>query len=181
MDLTFVSTNAGKFREVRTILAEYDVGVRWRRASLPEIQAARLDDVVRAKLGAASRPGRYVLVEDSGLFLPALRGFPGVYSAYALQTIGLEGVLRLVGSDRRARFQTVAGLSYGGRQWLRSGACEGRLAKRPVGDHGFGYDPIFVPAGHRQTFGQMRPTEKNELSHRAHAIRRIGRLIHSWS
>jgi len=178
MDLTFVSTNAGKFEEVRSILAAYDIRVRWNRRRLPEMQADRLESVVEEKLAAAARLGARVLVEDSGLFLPALGGFPGVYSAYALDTIGLEGILRLVkGRNRRAVFRTVAGLSLGSRRWTRSGECRGRIADRPAGTNGFGYDPIFIPDGERRTFGQLPAAEKNSRSHRSQAIHRIGRLI----
>ncbi|MFZ0830010.1 MAG: non-canonical purine NTP pyrophosphatase [Thermoplasmata archaeon] len=177
MDLRFISTNGGKFREVRAILADYGVRVRWSRHALPEVQAERLEEVVDAKLAAASRGAR-VLVEDSGLFIPALGGFPGVYSAYALHTIGLTGVLRLIrGRDRTAVFRTVAGLSIGTRRWSRSGECQGRLAVRPRGSQGFGYDPIFIPDGETRTFGQLAPAEKNRRSHRARAIHKIGRLL----
>lgn len=178
MDLTFVSTNAGKFREVREILARYGVRVRWRRRTLPEIQAIALDRVVHAKLEAAAGLEDRVLVEDSGLFIPSLGGFPGVYSAYALDTIGLAGVLRLVeGRPRRAVFRTVAGVSIDGTRWMRAGECRGRIADRPRGANGFGYDPIFIPDGASRTFGQMKTAEKNEWSHRARAIERIGRLL----
>jgi len=178
MDLTFVSTNAGKFREVRAILADYDVRVRWKKRPLPELQAESLERVVTEKLDAAARLAPRVLVEDSGLFLPALGGFPGVYSAYALDTIGLEGILRLLRSRKRtAVFRTVAGLAIGGRRWTRIGECRGTIAYRPRGLNGFGYDPIFIPEGERRTFGQLPPAGKNSQSHRARAIHRIGRLI----
>lgn len=178
MDLTFVSTNAGKFREVRTILAEYSVKVRWLRRELPEIQAESLEPVVQAKLSVAARWAPRVLVEDSGLFIPALAGFPGVYSAYALETIGLDGILRLLrGRPRHATFRAVAGLSLGNRHWMRAGECRGRVAHRVLGSHGFGYDPIFIPEGETRTFGQLGIAEKNRRSHRARAIRRVGRLL----
>jgi XTP/dITP diphosphohydrolase len=180
MDLTFVSTNAGKFREVRTILAGYGVKVRWMRRELPEVQAERLESVVQAKLAVAAGLAPRVLVEDSGLFIPALAGFPGVYSAYALQTIGLDGILRLLrGRERRATFRAVAGLSIGARRWMRAGECRGRIADRVRGTHGFGYDPIFIADGVTQTFGEIEPEEKNRRSHRAQAIRRMGRLLQS--
>lgn len=178
MDLTFVSTNAGKFREVRTILAEYGVEVRWLRRELPEIQADRLESVVDAKLAVAAKLAPGVLVEDSGVFIPGLGGFPGVYSAYALRTIGLEGILRLVrGRSRDALFRAVAGVSLDARRWMRSGECRGRIAHGIRGRHGFGYDPIFIPDGETQTFGQLSAAEKNRRSHRAQAFRRVGRLL----
>lgn len=178
MDVTFVSTNVGKFREVRTILAEYDVRVQWDRRSLPEIQADDLESVVEAKLTAAGESGRAVLVEDSGLFVQGLGGFPGVYSAYAYKTIGLQGILRLTrGHARNAVFRTVAALARGSHRWTLSGVCRGRIADRPRGKNGFGYDPIFIPNGQTRTFGQLDPLEKNRRSHRARAIRRVGRLL----
>ncbi|MCI4353620.1 MAG: non-canonical purine NTP pyrophosphatase [Thermoplasmata archaeon] len=178
MDLAFVSTNVGKFREVRSILGEYGVRVRWDRRRLPEVQADDLASVVEAKLADAARSGQTVLVEDSGLFIPALDGFPGVYSAYAFKTIGLRGMLTLTrGRARGAVFRTVAGLARGSRQWTVSGECRGRLADRPRGRNGFGYDPIFIPNGETRTFGQFDPVEKNRRSHRAQAIRRVGRLL----
>jgi XTP/dITP diphosphohydrolase len=178
MDLLFVSTNGGKFREVKAILDEYGVRTSWSRRSLPELQADRLETVVKAKLEAAARFGPRVIVEDSGLFVPALRGFPGVYSSYALATIGLDGLLRLVnGRKREASFRTVAGLAIRNRTWTRSGKCHGRLADRPLGRNGFGYDPIFIPDGETQTFGQLEAAEKNLRSHRAKAIHSIGRLL----
>jgi XTP/dITP diphosphohydrolase len=178
MDLTFVSTNAGKFREVRALLSEHGVTVRWLHRQLPEIQADRLESVIEAKLAAGARYAPRVLVEDSGLFLPGLGGFPGVYSAYALQTIGLEGILRLLrGRPRDATFRTVAGVSIKGQTWLRTGECKGRIADRIRGTHGFGFDPIFVPDGETRTFGELPPEEKNRRSHRAQAMHRIGRVL----
>ncbi|EQD45229.1 Ham1-like protein, partial [mine drainage metagenome] len=78
--ITFVSRNPGKAREVAAVLAPFGLGVRWRRRDLVEPQAATLAEVVRAKLAAVRDVPGYVLVEDSGLFVPSLHGFPGVYS-----------------------------------------------------------------------------------------------------
>jgi XTP/dITP diphosphohydrolase len=178
MDLTFVSTNAGKFHEVQAILLEYDVKVRWLRRELPEIQADGLQSVVKAKLAEAETLAPRVLVEDSGVFIPGLGGFPGVYSAYAQQTIGLEGILRLLrGRPRGAVFRAVAGVSLGGRRWMRAGECRGRIADRIRGTRGFGYDPIFIPDGETRTFGELGIVEKNRRSHRAQAIHRVGRRL----
>jgi XTP/dITP diphosphohydrolase len=180
MDLTFVSTNAGKSREVRTVLAEYGVKVHWARRTLPEVQADRLESVVQAKLAGARAVGPRVLVEDSGLFIPSLGGFPGVYSSYVLETIGLEGILRLLSQrNRHAVFRTVAGLSIGSRRWTCAGECRGRIAEKPRGSHGFGFDPIFIAEGDSRTFAQLDSAEKNRRSHRGKALRSVGRLLRS--
>ncbi|MGA7476376.1 MAG: non-canonical purine NTP pyrophosphatase [Thermoplasmata archaeon] len=179
-DVTFVSTNPGKFREVQNLLTPFGVRTRWRRRTLPEPQAETLEEVVVAKLAAVRDLPGYVLVEDSGLFIPSLRGFPGVYSAHFLKTWKFGPLLELLRlRDRRAYFRTVAGLQRGRRKWTFVGEVQGRIAERPRGRQGFGYDPIFIPEGGFRTFGEIPPAEKNELSHRALAIRQVGELLRS--
>jgi XTP/dITP diphosphohydrolase len=177
-DVTFVSTNPGKYREVRALLAPFGVRTRWRRRTLPEPQAETLEEVVLAKLSSVRDIPGYVLVEDSGLFVPSLNGFPGVYSAHFLKTWKFGPLReRLEHRDRRAFFRTVAGLQRGTRRWTFVGEVRGEIARRPRGEHGFGYDPIFVPRGSSCTFAEAPPAEKNALSHRARAIRQVGELL----
>jgi XTP/dITP diphosphohydrolase len=173
-----VSTNEGKFREVRAVLAPYGVAASWRRRELPEPQADSLGEVVRAKLRAVeSVPGR-VLVEDSGLFIPSLGGFPGVYSAPMLRLWRFGPILELVRRrDRAAYFETVAGLRDGGQTHLFRARVHGRIAARPRGRNGFGYDPIFVPAGWSRTFAEAPPAEKDVISHRGKAARKVGEFL----
>ena len=178
MDVRFVSSNRHKFREVAAILRPYGVRVRWLRRELPEPQSERLETVVQAKLGALPRDRATYIVEDSGLFLDGLRGFPGVYSAYVYDTIGLPGVLRLLkGRPRAALFRTVAGVRQAGRDWWVVGESRGTIAERPKGAGGFGYDPIFVPEGGRRTFAELPAEEKDRASHRGAALRRVGRRL----
>jgi len=177
-EVTFVTTNSGKFREVRDLLAPYGVRVRWRRRTLPEPQADTLEEVVVSKLAAVRDLPGYVLVEDSGLFIPSLKGFPGVYSAHILKTWRFGPLLELLQRrDRRAFFRTVAGLQRGRRRWTFVGEVHGHIAERPRGRQGFGFDPIFIPEGSFRTFGETPPEEKNELSHRARALRQVGELL----
>jgi XTP/dITP diphosphohydrolase len=179
-DVTFVSTNPGKFREVEGLLAPYGVRTRWCRRSLPEPQADTLEEVVDAKLAAVRDLTGYVLVEDSGLFIPSLRGFPGVYSAHFLKTWKFGPLLELLRRrDRRAFFRTVAGLRNGRRHWTFVGEVHGHIAEKARGRKGFGYDPIFIPDGSFLTFAEIPTEEKNELSHRARAIRQVGELLRS--
>jgi len=177
-DVTFVSTNPGKAREVRELLAPFGVRTKWRRRTLPEPQADDLETVVEAKLAAVGGVRGYVLVEDSGLFVPSLGGFPGVYSAHFLKLWGFPPLLELLRRrDRTAYFRTVAGLRRGSRTWTFEGKVAGRIAARPRGRHGFGYDPIFIAEGGSRTFGEISESEKNALSHRARAIRKVGRFL----
>jgi XTP/dITP diphosphohydrolase len=137
-----------------------------------------LEEVVRAKLAAVRDVPGFVLVEDSGLFIPSLGGFPGVYSAHFLKTWKFGPILELLARrDRSAFFRTVAGLQKGGRSWTFVGEVPGRIARRAQGDHGFGYDPIFIPEGESRTFGELPPERKNELSHRARAITKAGEFL----
>lgn len=176
--VTFVSTNPGKAVEVREVLRPFGVRVRWTRRVLPEPQADSLEEVVRAKLGATRGIRGTVLVEDSGLFIPSLHGFPGIYSAHFLRIWKFDPILELLrGRDRRACFRTVAGLRNGSREATFSGVVWGRIADRPAGANGFGYDPIFIPKGWDRTFAQTPAEAKNAISHRARALRKAGAAL----
>lgn len=178
IDVTFVSTNRGKYREIRDVLRPYGLRVKWKRRTLPEPQAENLDEVLAAKLDAVRDVRGYVLVEDSGLFIPALGGFPGVYSAHFLRIWRFAPILRLLeGRRRSAYFRTVAGVQNGRRRWTFAGEVTGKIALRPAGRGGFGYDPIFIPSGWRKTFAEGTAEEKNAISHRARAIRQAGELL----
>ena len=179
--ITFVTTNPGKFREVSAKLAPLGVRLRRRDRAYPEVQADRLEEVVRYAAGVVADQVRgEFLIDDSGLFVDALGGFPGVYSSYAYRTIGPEGVLTLMRgrTDRAARFETVFLLGARGHPpRVFRGACQGTIARRPQGRGGFGFDPIFVPRGHRRTFGEMSLSEKNAISHRARAAEALARHL----
>ncbi len=179
--IAFATSNADKLREVRAIFRRYGVSVLWDRRRLPEPQADSLREVVRAKLAAVpsrALPGVPVLVEDSGIFLSGLRGFPGVYSRFVYDSIGLGGVLRLLeGQERTASFRTAAGIRIGRTEWITEGRVEGTIASAPRGTAGFGYDPIFVPRGGRRTFGELSSEEKERFSHRGRAIRSVARYL----
>lgn len=179
--LTLVSGNAGKLAEVRAHLAPLGWQVEADRRGYPEVQAETLAEVTAfgADWLLAHGLGPPFALEDSGLFVDALGGFPGVQSRHALEHIGLEGLLRLVaGRDRTARFRTD--LLYvdaaGGRHHL-AGECVGTLADAPRGAGGFGYDPLFVPRGASRTFAEMTVEEKGALSHRGQAVQALARLL----
>ncbi|MEE9163626.1 MAG: non-canonical purine NTP pyrophosphatase [Thermoplasmata archaeon] len=138
----------------------------------PEVQANRLEEVVTSALDfLAPVHGDDLVVDDSGLFVQGLAGFPGVYSSYVYQTLGGEGILRLLedARDRRATFETVLGLRRDGANVLFLGKCRGTIAEAPRGSEGFGFDPIFVPEEASRTFAQMTRAEKNSVSHRGRA------------
>ena len=130
---------------------------------------------LRAKLPM----GAWVLADDSGVCVDALGGGPGVESAYyagpqhdsAANLRRLTEVMRDVPEGQRAAYFLCVLLlrGPGGQERVFEGRCEGVLAREPVGGQGFGYDPLFIPAGHDRTYAQLSEAEKNQISHRARA------------
>jgi len=178
--LAFVTGNAGKAAELRAQLAPRAIEVVQDSRGYPEVQADTLREVAEAGarhlLAEGLRPP--FVLEDSGLFVAALRGWPGVYSRHAMETVGIPGLLKLLADveleTRSAAFQACL-LYVDGAGGLHAfeGTCAGRIAERAAGTGGFGFDPVFVPRGHDRTFAQMAPAEKSALSHRGQAIRRF--------
>jgi XTP/dITP diphosphohydrolase len=181
----FVTTNEHKRREVQEIL-----GFELERADLdlPEIQAIDPAEVAADKARAArevlGRPGLPVLVEDSGLMVDAWNGFPGALTKWLMQSIGSEGLLRMLppGEDRSARAVCVVALAQAdGNVLTFRGEVPGTLAQRPRGTGGFGYDPVFIPEWSSMTYAEMGEG-KNEDSHRARAFRAVREgLGEAWS
>ena len=170
-----MTSNAGKLCELAAALEPAGHTVAQRALEYPEVQAVTLAEVVEFGLEwlAQRHAGEALLIDDAGLFVDALGGFPGVYSRYAYDTIGPAGVLALLGdgAERSAEFRCVLGLLLpdGGRQLFR-GSCRGRITRTPRGNGGFGYDPVFVPAGDERTFAELPLAEKNGVSHRGRAL-----------
>jgi XTP/dITP diphosphohydrolase len=178
VDVAFVTTNAGKFVEAQAILRPYGVRLRRIRRALSEPQSDDLAEVARAKAAAVRGVRGYVLVEDAGLFIRSLQGFPGIYSAHFLRIWGFPNVLKLLeGRPRSAEFRSAVVLRRGA--WSRTflGRTEGTIARAPRGDRGFGYDPIFLPKGYRSTFAELPASVKNEISHRAQAMAQAGEFL----
>jgi XTP/dITP diphosphohydrolase len=179
MTLRVVTSNEGKAREFAHALE----GIPWRVEMMAqeyeEIQADTLDEVARASarsvLLSGSVPTPFVL-EDAGLFIDALKGFPGVYSAYAYRTLGCEGMIRLLAGmegvgDRTARFESRIALCTGPRDIrVVAGTCQGVISLDLRGSGGFGFDPIFLPEGEDRTFAEMEIGQKGRLSHRGRAL-----------
>ncbi|MFB6072613.1 MAG: RdgB/HAM1 family non-canonical purine NTP pyrophosphatase [Halobacterium sp.] len=171
--LRFVTTNPGKVREAEEYLAGYDVE-RF-DYDYTEIQSDDLATIAAygaEEAYAAREDDVPVVVDDAGLFVRALDGFPGPYSSYVEDTLGVEGVWRLGEAleDRRAAFRCTVAYADGDVTETFSGAVQGRLVA-PRGDGGFGFDPIFEHDG--TTFAEMETAEKNALSHRGRALAKL--------
>ncbi|HEV8594615.1 MAG TPA: XTP/dITP diphosphatase [Thermoplasmata archaeon] len=175
-----MTTNAGKYREVAALLAGHGIEVEHFELLLPEVQADTMEDVVAYSMKVLAEEAEFdFLVDDSGFFVDALKGFPGVYSSYVFRTIGLAGILSLleVVDKRQARFQTVMGLRIDGETQMFRGECRGTVTREPRGTGGFGFDPIFVPDGHERTFAEMTVEEKNAMSHRGSAAKQLADFL----
>lgn len=180
LKIYFVTSNEGKVREANAVLRRYGLAVVPYPARKLELQSESLEEV--ASYAARSLAGKVpepFFVEDSGLFIYSLRGFPGPYSSYVYRTIGLRGVLKLMEgvSDRRAKFVAVAALCLRGEIHVFRGEVEGIIALQARGAGGFGYDPIFMPLGSNKTFAEMSTEEKCRHSHRAKALRALAKYI----
>jgi len=147
----------------------------------PEVQAESLEMVmVQGLVWLTERYKVPLLADDSGLFIDALKGFPGVYSAYVYKTIGCDGILTLMEKEeaRGARFECVLGFAEPGKDpVLFKGISKGTISRSKRGDEGFGYDPIFIPEGGERTFAEVPMGEKNRVSHRGRALENFFKFI----
>jgi XTP/dITP diphosphohydrolase len=140
----------------------------------PEIQANTLEEtIVPGLTWLISKYDRPVMIDDSGFFVDALKGFPGVFSSYVFKTIGCEGMLRLMEGrpDRSARFECCIGfMAPGDEPFIAKGVAKGTVSHEMRGSGGFGYDPIFINEGHTKTYAELDVEEKSKVSHRGKAI-----------
>lgn len=193
--LVVASHNPGKVAEIEALLAPFAIQATGAAAlglAEPEETGTTFADnaLIKAKAAAATA-GLPALADDSGLVVPALDGGPGVQSArwagperdFRLAMAKLEEALASrararLPADRRAYFVCALALCWPGNGGpphgrVFEGRVHGRLVWPPRGDRGFGYDPMFVPDGGSETFGEMEPARKHRISHRADALRRM--------
>ena len=176
--VTFASSNLHKFTEIKEIfIQKTSIKLDHLNISLLEIQSASLEEVAAFSLNECVRniDKDLIFVEDSGLFINCLNGFPGPYSAFILNTIGLNGILSLLNNvpNRKSIFQSTIALKFQNQTKIFTGQVNGKIAMQ-ISDFGWGYDPIFIPdCDGKRTFGELGD-KKNEISHRFIAV---GKLI----
>lgn len=190
MKILFATNNAHKLAEVQavlgpgfTLLTPRDCGVT---EDIPEDRPTLEGNASQKAHYLYERTGLDCFADDTGLEVAALDGAPGVHSArYATDGHDFQANNRLLlrnlagKTDRRARFRTVVALLLGGEEHLFEGVVEGRIIERESGHEGFGYDPLFVPDGCDKTFAEMTAQEKNAISHRGRAVRKLADYLHS--
>ena len=189
IDLLVATRNAHKTEEIQRILGpQFDVTDLAAHPEIPHIAESGTtfqENAILKAVAVSKRMPGFVIADDSGLEVEALGGAPGIHSARYVginstdqeKTDKLLDELARIGATknaRRARFRCVLALACKGEiLGVFEGIVDGQIADRPRGSHGFGYDPIFMPEGFQQTFGQLAPVEKNQLSHRARALEKL--------
>lgn len=195
--LLVATNNAGKIAELREMLSNVPLEI---------LGLGDFDDVIEIEetgdtfdknarlkaVGYAQQTGVMALADDSGLEVAALSGRPGVLSArYGGVDVPfskkIDLLLRELGQasdeDRRARFVCSIAIANANGEvvFTANGICDGRIAQYPIGTQGFGYDPIFIPDGHKLTFGQLSAQEKHKISHRGRAFLQILPFLRHFS
>jgi len=174
-DIYFVTANTDKFNEVKTILSDHGIEVKMAELNLLEIQSDDLEIIAMEKAKDACRKlNTKVIVEDDGLFIGSLKGFPGPYSSFVFRTIGNEGIIQLMKThgDRSATFRSVIAYCEPTNLALTFVANVNGKISEEIRGKGWGYDPIFIPGDSGLTYAELAG-KKNELSHRKLALEKF--------
>jgi len=170
-NLLFVSSNIHKFKEAKEILDSFGITIKFFKLTLEEIQSNSIKQIATKKAqDAFSKCNTSIIIEDDGLHIDSLNGFPGPYSSYVQKTIGNKGILNLLKTSRDAKF--ISTITYCDENNLKSfeGKLYGTISKSEKGQ-GWGFDPIFIPKNQKKTYGEL--IEKNNLSHRYKALKKF--------
>ena len=185
MEIYFATSNEHKFSETAAFFAKNAPQVQLRHFPFKHNEI-RSDDVATIATEAAdaahAQLKKPVFVEDTGLFIDALNGFPGTYSAWVDKKIGNKGLLKLLEGEknRSAHFETAIAFHDGKKMIHFRALCEGSIAEQPRGKSGFGYDPVFVPAGHSTTFAENIEL-KSQLSHRYKSVLLLTNYLNNYT
>ena len=171
-NIFFASSNRNKYNEAKNITSKFGLKLVFLKSHLQEIQADNLEDIAKHKaIQAYSICSKPVIVEDDGLFIKSLNGFPGPYSSFVFNTIGNKGILRLVSRPRDALFRSIiAYCERGDYVHLFSADVKGTISKKEQGVK-WGFDPIFIPSGKNKSYSEL--AEKNQISHRYLALKKF--------
>ena len=173
-ELSFATSNENKFQEAERILSNLGVQINFFKTILEEMQSDSLSDIAQQKaIDAYNRIQKPVIIEDDGLFIESLNGFPGPYSSYAYDTIGNKGIMNLLGNSevRHAKFVSI--IAYCDESLnpkLFESSIPGKISS-VIEEGGWGYDPIFIPAGESKTYANV--SDKDKFSHRAASLKKF--------
>ena len=177
-ELYFVSGNIHKFLEIQSILKDKatDINLKFFKQNIIEIQEETIQKIAIEKSQSAyniiKKP---IIIEDDGLFIKSLNGFPGQYSSYVLRTIGNEGIIKLLKGqkERKAFFKAIIVYNNGSVNKILTGQSDGVISTK-IASGGWGYDPIFIPHKTNVTFATLTDIKKkNQFSHRRMALDKL--------
>ena len=178
--LHLASSSMNKYDEIRSIMEGHNIDLRIANIKGEEIQTFSVLKVAeRAAETIAQNFQSPLIVEDTGLYVHSLYGFPASYASFVYGTLGPGGILKLLEGreDMTAEFHSAIVYAEGGKILKRFvGISEGKISKEIRGSQGFGFDPIFIPEGSERTFAEMTRTEKNLISHRS----KSSKILAEW-
>ena len=161
--INFATSNKGKLKEFKQIL-EPGIKVNHIEISYPEIRSEDNEEIARHSAQMlAKKFKKNIVVEDSGLFIKSLNGFPGAFSAWVHKKIGLNGIIKLMenSKDRRCEYRSAVAYCEPEKKAISFlGTEKGKIAEKIRGNFGFGHDPIFIPEGSSKTYGEMENAEE---------------------
>lgn len=178
-EILFATGNPGKIDEAKAMLG---APIEIATIEVDEVQSMDLEYVARKKAQAAydvlQKP---VITDDVGLFIDAWKGFPGPFAKYVLETVGVDGLLKLLKDETNRKVVVKSAVSYhdGKDIHVFIGEVEGTLATEQRGDEGFGFDPVIIPNGETQTYAEMGIEGKNRISHRRRALDKLREYLDS--
>tara|TARA_B110000263_G_scaffold178588_1_gene156246 strand:- start:89 stop:646 length:558 start_codon:yes stop_codon:yes gene_type:complete len=179
--LFFASSNSHKFEEAKRILSKIEIDLTLFKTKLEEIQSDSLAQIATRKArDAYTKVQKPVIIEDDGLFIDSLDGFPGPYSSYAYDTIGNKGILKLLENHkvRDAKFVAIIAYCNGDVIHLFESSIPGKISSI-IEQGGWGYDPIFIPDGESKTYANV--SDKDKFSHRAVSLRKFAKwFMHKY-
>ena len=173
-ELFFASSNEHKFEEVQRILSNLGVNIKLFKTTLEEIQSNSLNKIAKRKaIDAFTKIQKPIIIEDDGLFINPLNGFPGPYSSYAYDTIGNKGIIQLLQNSEHRDAKFVAIIAYYNgidEVKLFESSISGKISKE-IKKGGWGYDPIFIPEGESKTYANV--SDKDKFSHRSASLKKF--------
>ena len=184
MKLVFATNNSNKIKEVSNLISNQieimslkDIGCK---EDIVESENTIIDNAILKANYIKNNYGYDCFSDDTGLEVDFLNGRPGVYSKRfagenSTDELNMEKLLECMkeSNNRNARFRTVIALNINNQVITFTGVCEGEILKQRKGNNGFGYDPIFLPKGYNNSFGEMSIIEKNEIAHRSKAVKKL--------
>jgi len=185
--IVFATGNPNKLKEIRSAISSFEiVGLKDLRITeeIPETGDTLKKNALQKAKYVYEKTGLDCFSDDTGLEIEALNYRPGVYSAmYAGPDCNAESNMRKVlkeleeSTSRKAQFKTVIALILDGKEYFFEGAIKGDILKEKTGNDGFGYDPIFRPIGYKESFAEMSIAQKNEISHRGLAVKKLVKFL----